>query len=53
MMVTGIATAMLWNLGFELSGAMYEVLPGMTAGIAVYGIAQLRQLVQKYLTVSQ
>ncbi len=53
MMITGIATALIWNLGFELSGAMYEVFPGMAAGIAVYGIAQLSQLVQKYLTVSQ
>ncbi|MDJ0573924.1 MAG: hypothetical protein QNJ65_01995 [Xenococcaceae cyanobacterium MO_234.B1] len=24
MMVTGIATALIWNLGFELSGAMYD-----------------------------
>lgn len=41
MMVTGIATALVWNLGFQLSDAIYEVLPGMAAGIAVYGIARL------------
>ncbi len=41
MMGVGIATALIWNLGFNLSSAIYEVLPGMSAGIAVYGIAQL------------
>lgn len=41
MMLIGIATALIWNLGLHLSSAIYEVLPGMVAGIAVYGIAQL------------
>jgi len=41
MMGVGIATALIWNLGFNLSGAIYEVLPGMAAGMIVYGIAQL------------
>ena len=40
MMVTGIATALFWNLGLNLSSVIYEVLPGMVAGMAVYGIAQ-------------
>jgi len=40
MMIVGIATALVWNLGFNLSDAIYEVLPGMAAGIAVYGIAR-------------
>ncbi|MGK7874822.1 MAG: sodium/proline symporter [Xenococcaceae cyanobacterium] len=40
MMGIGIATALIWNLGLHLSGVIYEVLPGMAAGIAVYGIAQ-------------
>lgn len=40
MMVVGIATALVWNLGFHLSDAIYEVLPGMAAGMAVYGIAR-------------
>ena len=40
MMVIGIATALVWNLEFHLSDAIYEVLPGMGAGIAVYGIAR-------------
>ncbi|NRB07556.1 MAG: sodium/proline symporter [Richelia sp.] len=41
MMGVGIATALIWNLGFNLSSAVYEALPGMVAGIAVYGVAQL------------
>ena len=40
MMVIGIATAWIWNLGLHLSGAIYEVLPGMAAGMGVYGIAR-------------
>ncbi|NET04969.1 MAG: sodium/proline symporter [Symploca sp. SIO2B6] len=40
MMGIGIATALIWNLGLHLSSAIYEVLPGMAAGIAVYGIVQ-------------
>ncbi|NEO91540.1 MAG: hypothetical protein F6K56_15385 [Moorea sp. SIO3G5] len=40
MMGIGIATALIWNLGLHLSSAIYEVLPGMAAGMAVYGIAQ-------------
>ena len=40
MMVMGIATALVWNLGLGLSGVMYEVLPGMAAGIIVYVIAR-------------
>ena len=43
MMGVGIATALIWNLGFNLSSAIYEVLPGMVAGMAVYGIAQLSE----------
>ena len=40
MMIVGIATALVWNLGFHLSAAIYEVLPGMAAGMAVYGMAR-------------
>ena len=40
MMGIGIVTALVWNLGLNLSSAIYEVLPGMAAGLAVYGIAQ-------------
>ncbi|NEP26399.1 sodium/proline symporter [Moorena sp. SIO3I6] len=40
MMGIGIATALIWNLGLDLSSAIYEVLPGMAAGMAVYAIAQ-------------
>jgi len=39
MMIVGIAAAISWNLGLNLSGAIYEVLPGMTASFLVYGIA--------------
>ena len=41
MMVAGIAMALFWNLELGLSGAVYEVLPGMAAGFAVYFLAQL------------
>ena len=40
MMAAGIAMALIWNLGLQLSSAVYEVLPGMVTGMAVYGIAQ-------------
>ncbi|MGK7918311.1 MAG: sodium/proline symporter [Prochloraceae cyanobacterium] len=40
MMGIGIATALIWNLGFHLSSVIYEVLPGMAAGMGVYGIAR-------------
>ncbi len=39
MMVIGIASAMTWKLGLQLSGAVYEVFPGMVAGFLVYLIA--------------
>ncbi|NEP59796.1 MAG: sodium/proline symporter [Symploca sp. SIO2G7] len=39
MMIVGIAVAITWNIGLNLSGAIYEVLPGMTASFLVYGIA--------------
>ena len=41
MMVVGLGTAALWNWGFNLSAAVYEALPGMLAGFAVYGVARL------------
>ena len=40
MMISGIATALIWNLGLNFSSALYEVLPGMMASIMVYLIAQ-------------
>ncbi|MEM8831513.1 MAG: sodium/proline symporter [Cyanobacteria bacterium P01_G01_bin.19] len=39
MMVVGIAAAMTWKLSLQLSGAVYEVFPGMIAGYLVYLIA--------------
>jgi sodium/proline symporter len=41
MMIVGIATALIWNLVLGLSGAVYEVIPGMVAGTLVYAIARL------------
>lgn len=38
-MGTGIAVAMAWKLGLQLSGAVYEVFPGMLSGWLVYLIA--------------
>ncbi len=38
MMTIGLAMALIWNLGFNLSGVIYEVLPGMVAGMVVYGV---------------
>lgn len=43
MMLVGIATAAVWNGVLQLSGSIYEVLPGMLAGFLVYAIAQLFQ----------
>jgi len=40
MMIAGIAAAYLWKY-YELSGAMYEVLPGMLASALVYWVGQL------------
>ncbi len=41
MILIGIITALIWNLGLKLSGAMYEVFPGITAGFLVYLLGQL------------
>lgn len=41
MMISGIATAMIWKLGLQLSGAVYEVFPGMTVGFLVYLLSSL------------
>lgn len=40
MMLAGIATVIVWRFALNLSGAMYEVLPGMSAGFAVYFIGR-------------
>ena len=41
MMLVGIATAAAWNGILQLSGSIYEVLPGMLASFFVYGISRL------------
>ena len=38
-MLSGIAASMIWKLSLQLSGAVYEVFPGMAAGFLVYLIA--------------
>ncbi len=38
-MISGIAAAMTWKLGLQLSGAVYEVFPGMAVGFLVYLIS--------------
>ena len=35
-MISGIAVSLVWKLGFQLSDAVYEVFPGMAAGLVVY-----------------
>ena len=42
MMLVGITTAAVWNGVLQLSGSIYEVLPGMLAGFLVYAIAQFQ-----------
>ena len=41
MIGVGIATALIWNLGLNISSTTYEVLPGMTSKMIVYEINQL------------
>lgn len=36
MMLGGIAAALFWKVGLDLSGIVYEVLPGMAAGGLIY-----------------
>ncbi len=36
MMISGIVVSMIWKLNLELSNAVYEVFPGMAAGLMVY-----------------
>ena len=40
MMIAGIVAALIWNVGLQFSGAVYEVLPGMLAGSLVYLVSQ-------------
>lgn len=38
MMTAGIGTALVWRIGLNLSQDIYEVLPGMVASLAIYGL---------------
>lgn len=40
MMAAGLATVLVWILVLDWSGAMYEALPGMAAGMLVYFIGR-------------
>jgi sodium/proline symporter len=40
MMGVGIGSALLWNLGFQLSSYVYEALPGICAGLLVYVLSR-------------
>jgi sodium/proline symporter len=40
MMLAGLAAATSWNVIFQLSESIYEVLPGMATGFVVYGAGQ-------------
>lgn len=41
MILAGVGTALYWRYGLDLSGSIYEVLPGMLAGFATYGLIRL------------
>jgi sodium/proline symporter len=40
MMAAGLATVLVWLLVLDWGGAMYEALPGMAAGMLVYGLGR-------------
>ena len=40
MMLTGVGAVIVWRFALNLSGAVYEVLPGMIAGFAVYAVGR-------------
>jgi sodium/proline symporter len=41
MILGGLAVALFWRYGLQLSSSVYEVLPGMLAGFLVYGVSRL------------
>ena len=47
MMLIGIFVSMYWKLGLGLSGAVYEVFPGMAAGFLVYLVFTLFSQTEK------
>jgi len=38
MMVTGLGTVLFWRYGLQLTGAVYDVYPGMLMGFIIYGL---------------
>ena len=53
MMLIGIFVSMYWKLGLRLSGAVYEVFPGMLAGFIIYLLANLVLRMDKNNTVGK
>ena len=41
MMLSGIIAVLIWRYGLGFSGAMYDVLPGMATGFAVYAAGRV------------
>ena len=41
MMVSALVTVLVWRFGFQLTGAVYDVLPAMIVGFGVYSIGRL------------
>lgn len=43
MMVSGLATVFLWRFGLGFGDDVFEVLPGMAAGLAVYAVGRMAE----------
>jgi hypothetical protein len=41
MMIGGVATALVWRIGFEFHDAIFEGLPGMLCGFLIFGLSKL------------
>ena len=44
MMIAGFATTLIWRHGLALNGILMELVPGMLAGFAVWGLSHFRML---------
>ncbi len=41
MMIGGAATALVWRYGLEFGDAVFDVLPGMLGGFAIFAVSRL------------
>jgi sodium/proline symporter len=41
MMIGGVASALVWRIGFEFHDAIFEGLPGMLCGFLIFGLSKL------------